>query len=91
MALHKVAHPLAGLNVMVLSGRFRGQRYRIEDWWDRIAGTSWKFSDGNPACISYAMSGEGDPIDDEVVYGKIDGLGHLIHVRHLPQGETAHG
>ena len=36
---------------------------------------------GNPACLIYAMrSGFANmPIDNEVFYGKIGGLGHIIH------------
>lgn len=57
----------------------------IEDWWDRVSGTSWMFSDGNPACIKYALrSAAADlPIDNEVLYGKIDGIGHLVHISEL--------
>jgi len=47
--------------------------------------------DGNPACLEYAMrsAAERDPLNDEVVYGKIGGLGKLMHIRHLPNG-TSH-
>lgn len=55
---------------------------RVEDWWDRVAGQSWMFARGNPACLSYAIRAAvaGLPTDDEVIYGKDEhGLGHLIH------------
>lgn len=87
MAVHQHAHPLAGQSVQVKGGFFAGQTYLIEDWWDRVAGRSWMVSDGNPACIEYAMTSFGKPIDDEVVYGKIGGLGKLIHVCDLPSVE----
>lgn len=94
MTTHNEAHPLAGETVVLASGYFAGQSYWVEDWWDRIAGRSWTGCNGNPACLEYAVrSGtvDGDPVDDEVVYGKIDGLGKLIHIRHLPEGEQANG
>lgn len=54
----------------------------VEGYWDEMTGKSWMFSDGNPACIMYAlrtaMSPE-VPIDDDVIYVKIGGLGHLVH------------
>lgn len=62
------------------------EAFRIEDWWDRLTGTSWMFSDGNPAAMIYAMrSAGGLPLDDEVVYGKdiMSGLGHLVHVSEI--------
>lgn len=59
----------------------------VEDYWDRIAGRSWMYSDGNPAAMAYAIrSAQGGlPLDDEVVYGhnKDGGMGHLVHVSEL--------
>ncbi len=83
MSIHESEHPMAGEVVKIAGGDFDGQDYRIEDWWDRVAGRSWKVCDGNPACLDYAMRSTGTPVDDEVVYGKIDGLGKLIHVSQL--------
>lgn len=83
-------HPQAGQTVVLVSGQFEGQEYWIEDWWERVSGKSWKNCDGNPAALEYAMrSGvEGDPfLSDDVVYGKIGGLGKIIHIRHLPSDE----
>jgi hypothetical protein len=67
---------------------FAGMDFRVEDWWDRVAGESWMFCDGNPACLVYAMrtgtAAHDVPTDDEVVYGKgPNGLGHLVHVSEL--------
>lgn len=86
---HEQAHPMAGkttkvkADVHVIGGNF----VKIEDWWDRIAGTSWMNCDGNPACLEFAMRSavEGLPIDDEVVYGKINGSGLLIHESELEE------
>ncbi|WP_395391426.1 hypothetical protein WBP07_12500 [Novosphingobium sp. BL-8A] len=90
---HRQPHPLAGRSVVIASGSFEGHSYWIEDWWDRIAGQSWMDCDGNPACLEYAMrSGfDGDPINDDVVYGKVGSFGKLMHVRHLPAEETVDG
>jgi len=91
MTIHDKKHELAGQTVTISAGEFEGQEYRIEDWWDRVSGESWQFAKGNPACIQYAVRSavEGWPVDDEVVYGKIDHLGYLIHVSQLPKPETA--
>lgn len=85
MSIHKDAHEKSGQTVKIVGGAFDGQDYRLEDWWDRIAGKSWMFCDGNPACLDYALrSGtEGLPTDNDVVYGKIGSLGKLIHISQL--------
>jgi hypothetical protein len=53
----------------------------IEDYWDKLTGKSWMNSAGNPAAIIYAMrSGLGSlPIDDNVLYVKLGGIGVLVH------------
>ena len=95
MAIHKDAHPLAGktvtLKLIAPDPNLDGKEYRIEDWWDRIAGKSWGACDGNPACLKYAMRtgfGGGVPSNDEVVYGKVGPYGHLIHVSELGEEVT---
>ena len=89
--MHSEPHPLSNKYVQITAGQFAGQRYRIEDWWDRVAGRSWTVCDGNPACLEYAMrsADEKTPISDEVVYGKIGSFGKLIHVSQL--GEVIEG
>lgn len=90
--MHTEAHPLAGQTVILpndlktLPPVPAGSEFHIEDWWDHLTGGSWMFADGNPACLIYAMrsAGAGLPTDNEVVYGKVDGLGHLVHVSELP-------
>lgn len=85
--IHSERHPLAGTTVEITSGKHLGERFLLEDWWDRVGGKSWKFSEGNPACMIYAIRSVADqlPADDEVVYGKIGTLGHLIHVSELAE------
>lgn len=95
--MHQEKHPLAGQtvklkdNIKTTNGDLAGQEYRIEDWWDRVFGSSWMFAEGNPAALIYAMrSGtKGLPINDEVVYGKVGAFGHLIHVSELDVSEDA--
>ena len=55
-----------------------GKEIQIEDWWDRVSGKSWMDCTGNIACLTYAV--RDTPINNEVVYGKIDGAGYLIHI-----------
>lgn len=75
---------------------FDQQSILIEDWWDRVGGKSWMASQGVPGCLVYGlrigfvqgtvvhMVGSATvPIDDEVLYGKINGLGHLVHIQEL--------
>lgn len=94
--VHTEPHPLAGRTVAVklaaplidLKGVTAGVvELRLEDWWDRVGGGSWRHADGNPACLSYAirlgMARPPLPTDDEVVYGKVGPFGHLIHASEL--------
>ncbi len=61
-----------------------GTEVTVEGYWDEITGTSWMFSNGNPACMAYAMrSASKLPLDNDVVYIKYNGLGSLVHVSEL--------
>ena len=91
--MHPKKSELANKEV-VLSPDFEHPQFKIgnekvliEDWWDRIVGKSWKDCDGNSACMIYGMrtglSKIPIPNDDEVLYGKYDGLGLLIHVSEI--------
>jgi hypothetical protein len=93
MPVHADAHPLSGQVVTISNGVEDpaqsavkpGAKYKIEDWWDRVSGRRWGEADGNPACLHYAMRAAANmiPPDDEVLYGKIDGSGHLVHVSEI--------
>ena len=82
-------HPLAGETVILNTrdgpdpDNLKGQEYRIEDWWINVGGGSWMWAKGNPACLKYAMrtgfTKPPIPCDDNVLYGKVGMLGHLIH------------
>lgn len=84
---HSKKHELAGKTVTIKNGDLKGKEYTIEDYWDRLSDVSWGMADGNPACMIYALrTGMQEfrvPRDDEVLYGKIGFLGHLVHVSEL--------
>ena len=78
----------------ILAGPFADASYRLEDWWDRLSGKTWKATLNNPACLEYTirMMKQYGPISrsdavivesDEVVYGKIGIFGKLMHVSEL--------
>lgn len=82
--IHTEPHPLAGKTVKLLISAT--DNFTIEDWQDRVYnGKSWQVLTRNPACIYYAsrVSQTKLPIDDEVVYGKINGIGYIIHISEL--------
>lgn len=90
--IHSQPSPLAGKTVRIkdIAGDYlAGAEYEVEDWWDRVAGQTWKqgwVCDGNLACLDFAVrcgarAGSGGlPLDDEVLYGKVGGLGKLVHI-----------
>jgi hypothetical protein len=82
----KQKHELAGKTVRLnCADKLNGQEFVVEDYWENIAGKSWMFCDGNPACIKYAIRSAfaGLPTDNNVVYGKVGGIGHIVHVSEL--------
>lgn len=66
---------------------FSGSDYRVEDWWDRLSGKSWRDCNGNLACMVYGLrAGMAEPRipnDDEVLYGKVGYSGHLVHISEI--------
>jgi hypothetical protein len=90
--IHEQPHPKARTTVTLPAGVLADAptEYCIEDWWDRVSGSSWQHAVGNPAALVYALrsSAKGLPLDDEVVYGKAGPFGHLVHVSELADGET---
>jgi hypothetical protein len=78
--------PLAGQTVKIRAdvAHIGGREYYVEDWWVSLFGGSWMDARGNPAALAYAVRTAGStPIDDEVLYGKIGGLGFLVHVSEI--------
>lgn len=91
-AIHDEPHTKAGETVNVdfhNDGKTERVEYRLEDWWDRVAGQSWMDSNGNPAALNYGMrSGfAGLPTDNNVVYGKVGGFGYLVHESEIVKTE----
>jgi hypothetical protein len=90
MAIHDKSSPLAGQTVTIRDSSvhpqikdFGGSEFHVEDWWDIVSGgKSWKQMIGNFACLFYKarLEQNGLPDDDNVLYGKIKGLGYLVHV-----------
>lgn len=83
--IHAEQSPLASstVTVFIAGGRHVLDMFIIEDWWDRVAGKSWRDCDGNPAALNYAYraGSNGLPLDDDVLYGKTaNGRGLLVHV-----------
>lgn len=86
-------HPLAGKTVTIeFAGDGHPQygkgphEFTVEGWWDVLTGGPWGDAAGNPAAMIYGLrAGFAQlPWDDEVLYGKINGLGVLLHVSELP-------
>lgn len=77
-----VGHGMQGYNLI-------GMDFEVEDWCENVLGCSWMNANGNPAALEYAMRigffGQNNNVDisNDVVYGKINGLGHLFHVNEL--------
>lgn len=68
-----------------------GAVYEVEGWWDVLTGGSWMDAEGNFAAMHYAMrSGFHQiPLDNEVLYGHIGALGHIVHVSEIGEALTA--
>jgi hypothetical protein len=83
--MDKKKHVLAGKTVILITkpdpDELNGKEFHVEDWWINVSGKSWTISRGNPACLKYAIRSSfcGLPVDEDVVYGKVGGFGHLIH------------
>lgn len=79
--IHDEPFKLSGQTVKLKDGR----EYRIEDYADRVLGRSWMMANGNPCALKYAVRSAVDhlPLDNEVLYGKIDGLGEMIHISEI--------
>lgn len=83
--IHPTKHPKAGQTVMIKRPGGQSIEYHLEDWWDRVSGSSWMGATGNFACMAYGIRSaeDGLPIDNEVVYGKIGGSGAIVHVSEI--------
>jgi hypothetical protein len=83
---HNDLHPLAGKTVKLHSHNpdLHNKDFVVEDWWDHYFGQSWRTSNGNAICNYYAThSTYHIPVDDEVVFGYINGNGYLVHITEI--------
>lgn len=55
-----------------------------------VGGKSWMDCKGNFACLQYSMRSvdAGLPLDNEVIYGKVGGLGYLVHESELGEEDA---
>ncbi len=86
--------PLAGQTVTIkeTAAQIGCQPFVVEDWCQNVLGGSWMNAVGNPSALIYAARTAGStPLDDEVLYGKINGLGYLVHVNELEPATAAAG
>lgn len=90
--IHDEPHRLAGETVKISEDAkhpqledFGGSDFIVEDWWDRVFGKSWMDSTRNPAAMVYGIRSvtNGLTTDNEVLYGKMNGMGVLVHVSEL--------
>jgi len=92
MSVHSETSPVSNrkmtLNVNTTDSRVKdlgGTEIFIEDWWDRVSGKSWMYESGNRDCYQYALRVGYNrlPIDDEVLYGKVNETGCLVHISEI--------
>lgn len=103
---HPEPHPLAGKKVKIKTSRalcgpmnaipLDGADFVVEDWQTRVyGGESWMEATGNPAAIHYAVSSALArpplPNDNRVLYGKIGGIGYMVHESEIVQPEQSDG
>lgn len=102
--LHLEQSKLAGQTINLKEGhQFQpGQQFTVIDWWDRVSGKSWKASDATGIAGVYAWRAgevfglhfkEGHPYyippDDEVLFGKINGVDGLVNICELDLDNVA--
>lgn len=69
----------------VLKVKETGEDFIVEDWCENVLGCSWMYANGNPTAMMYGVKAgcTGLPIDNQVLYGKIGGMGALFHESEL--------
>jgi hypothetical protein len=70
---------------LIIKGKYKGHRIRIEDTWENISGRKIMDSCKNFSELNYHKRVNEDnlPLDDNVYYGKIDHLGYIVHASEL--------
>lgn len=93
--IHKEQHPDAGKTFRLVLNKPttpspagpREYEFTVEDWADRLWEKSWGVMEGNPTALIYAIrAGFSEipiPTDDEVIYGRVNGLATLVHQTEL--------
>jgi len=92
MLLHAQPHPLAGQDTRIAAGAFHHREVLVLDWYDRVAGRSWRHSGvQDEAAHAYAFRSiyAGLPCDDAVVLGILHQGPALLHDSELPAPLTA--
>lgn len=75
--------------VVIKGESIGGDDFRVEDWVENVLGRPWFMANGNPAALIYAArvnerTAFGVPmIDNDVLYGKLGGMGFLFHINEL--------
>ncbi|MFD9615214.1 hypothetical protein ACFWWS_38255 [Streptomyces sp. NPDC059083] len=87
--IHAEPSPLAGQTVLMNFGNGPIEVH-IEDWWDRVYGHSWMVADASLAARGYAIRAglARLPLDNEVLFGHVAGLGNLVHVSEITTAEA---
>lgn len=79
----RAKHEMAGQTVV-----FNGNTFALEDWWENVGGDHWFNMSDNFACMEYKQRlGKILDTDTDVVYGKMNGLGYIIHDREWEKAE----
>ena len=78
---------LRGKEVQVIKGKFKGEKFIIEGLTQEVFGYKWYTgSIGNPSIMEATQRSidEGlPPMSSDAFYGKIGGLGHILHESEL--------
>lgn len=86
--------PYAGKTVRLRAdaAELGGHDVEVVDWYERTnGGSSWRSSiDDDPRAQGYSVRRGlgGLPDDDEVLFGRVDGMGQLVHLTEI-EGATA--
>lgn len=82
--------PYAGRTVRLRAdaAELGGQTVEVVDWYERTGqGRPWReaLQSGEPRAVGYSVRRGlgGLPDDDEVLFGRVDGMGQIVHVTEL--------
>jgi len=85
--IHQTPSPLAGKTVQLtrqINGLV-GTTFIVEDYFDRVKSLPWKAVPNDPVSMLFGMRTKNQDAlqDNEVLYGKIDGMPHAVHVSEI--------